>query len=176
MKAVARRRLKTKHDAMVTGSQSKVQVSPGTPAESTIKVNLKATENNKRALKITENQGKNISSIEEDPLDSFKLSDHLDLFEVHAAESLGQARLANDRKVHPVAGGEARGDINDDLDAAFVDELLDDELLDDVLLDRASLKDVLLGDELLDDELLGDELLGDELLDDVSLDEKTEAV
>ena len=98
MKAVARHRLKTKHNVMVTGSRSKL--SPDTPAELTIKANLIAAEDNEKAsLKITESQGKDISNIpskssktirsqgEEDLLDSFKLSDGLVLFGVHDAES-----------------------------------------------------------------------------------------
>ena len=182
MKAVARHRLKTKHNVMVTGSQSKV--SPATPAESTIKANLKAAEDiEKASLKITESQGKVISNIgakssktirsqgEEDLLDSFKLSDHDDEssfasvkenrpYHQYFEDKIGQTSLANGRMFCDIfVADEACADNDDDLDAAIVDVFSDDVSLDDKSLDGVFLDEVSLDDELLNGLLSDGELL-----------------
>ena len=126
----------------VTGSGSKVSLD--TPAELTIKVNLKATEDiEKASLKITD-QGEGISNApaessktqrEDDLHKSSKSSDHLVLFGVLDAGSsfasveenrpyhqysegkIGQTSLAHDRMFCDlVAADEACIGDNDDLD------------------------------------------------------------
>ena len=194
MKAVARHRLKTKHNVMVTGSRSKL--SPDTPAELTIKANLIAAEDNEKAsLKITESQGKDISNIrakssknirsqgEEDLLDSFKSSDHDDESSFASVEEnrpyhqysegkTGQTSLANDRMFCDIFGAdEACADNDFDLDAAIVDVFLDDNVsLDDKSLDGVFLDDVSLDDELLDGVFSDGELLDGVLSDGLLLD------
>ena len=140
----------------VTGSGSKV--STDTPAELTIKVNLKATEDiEKVGLNITESQSEDISNIpakssktirsqgEEDLHDSSKSSDHLVLFgrpfasveedrpyHQYSEGKIGQTSLSNDRMFCDlVAADEACTGNNDDLDAVIAEAFLYDVLSDD---------------------------------------------